>query len=148
MQMIVFVGIQATGKTTFYKRLFINSHLRISMDLLHTRHREKCIFDCCIKSRTSIVVDNTNPLKKDRARYIIPAKKALYEIIGYYFKSDLQETLKRNENRDSKEVIPKAGVLGTYNKLELPSIDEGFDKLYYVSIVNTEFQIKDWKIES
>lgn len=147
MQIIIFIGIQATGKTSFYKSYFMNSHLRISMDMLRTRHREKCIFDCCIKSKTSIVVDNTNPLKKDRERYIIPVKAAGYEIIGYFFKSDLQETLKRNENRDRKEIIPTAGVLGTYNKLELPSIDEGFDKLYSVRIENNEFQIEDWKTE-
>jgi hypothetical protein len=33
MEEIIFVGIQASGKSTFYKEKFFNSHLRISNDL-------------------------------------------------------------------------------------------------------------------
>lgn len=35
MEGILFIGIQASGKSTFYKERFFNSHLRISLDLLH-----------------------------------------------------------------------------------------------------------------
>ena len=34
MEAIIFTGIQATGKSTFYKQNFFNSHVRISLDLL------------------------------------------------------------------------------------------------------------------
>lgn len=40
MEMIIFTGIPASGKSSFYKELFFNSHLRISMDLLNTRNKE------------------------------------------------------------------------------------------------------------
>ncbi|MEL6944740.1 MAG: ATP-binding protein, partial [Bacteroidota bacterium] len=36
MQAILFIGIQASGKSTFYKERFFNTHVRISMDLLNT----------------------------------------------------------------------------------------------------------------
>lgn len=134
MQAIIFIGIQAAGKTSFYKKHFFNTHLRISLDLLRTRHREKSIFECCIATRTDFVVDNTNPLKSDRERYIKPAKKAGYEVVGYYFAPDLADALERNRLRDEKEVIPDVGIRGTYKKLELPSYDEGFDELYFVAI--------------
>ncbi|MCB9352743.1 MAG: ATP-binding protein, partial [Lewinellaceae bacterium] len=32
MEGILFIGIQASGKSTFYKERFFNSHLRISLD--------------------------------------------------------------------------------------------------------------------
>ncbi len=44
MEMIIFTGIPASGKSSFYKELFFNSHLRISMDLLNTRNKE---INCC-----------------------------------------------------------------------------------------------------
>jgi len=40
MQIIIFIGIPASGKSSFYKELFFNSHIRISMDLLNTRNKE------------------------------------------------------------------------------------------------------------
>ncbi|MEN3294973.1 MAG: hypothetical protein V7642_4226, partial [Burkholderiales bacterium] len=40
MEMLLFIGIQASGKSTFYKERFFDTHVRISMDLLRTRNRE------------------------------------------------------------------------------------------------------------
>ncbi|HBM14761.1 MAG TPA: kinase [Lentisphaeria bacterium] len=148
MQLIIFIGIQATGKTSFFKERFFDTHIRISLDLLRTRHREKMIFDACIDSKTDMVIDNTNPLKTDRDKYINPAKKARYEVIGYYFASDLKVSLERNSRREANAIIPDIGVLGTYKKLEIPSYAEGFDKLYYVKISdNNKFNVEDWKDE-
>jgi len=147
-QAITFIEIQATGKTSFYKDHFFNTHLRISLDLLKTRHREKTIFECCIATRTNFVIDNTNPLRTDRERYIKPAKEGGYEVVGYYFSADLKGSIERNRLRNYKEIVPVSGVLGTYKKLDLPSYSEGFDKLYYVTIgSNNQFRIEDWKDE-
>lgn len=76
MEALIFCGIQATGKSTFYKERFFNSHVRISMDLLNTRHKEKRFLDMCIELQQRFVVDNTNPTIADRQRYILlPAKQ-------------------------------------------------------------------------
>jgi hypothetical protein len=32
------------------------------------------------------------------------------------------------------QVVPLRGLLGTYGRLEVPSLDEGFDELYSVQI--------------
>ena len=40
MELIVFCGIQGSGKTTFYRERFFNTHLRISLDLVKTRERD------------------------------------------------------------------------------------------------------------
>lgn len=148
MQLIIFIGIQASGKSFFYKERFIDSHIRLNLDMLKTRHRESILFNACLQSKANIVIDNTNPLKSDRFHYIELAKKARYQIFGYYFSSDLNNAVKRNELRNGKKVVPVRAILGTYKKLELPSYSEGFDKLYYVSIdKHNSFKIEEWKDE-
>lgn len=47
MEAIIFCGIQATGKSTFYRQHFFDTHLRISMDQLHTRNKEGKLLDYC-----------------------------------------------------------------------------------------------------
>lgn len=141
MQAIIFMGIQASGKTTFYKNNFMNTHLRISLDQLRTRNREKSILDCCIETKTLVVIDNTNPTRKDRERYIEELKKAGYQIIGYYFESTLRDALARNENRIGKAKIPAVGIMSTIKKFEVPSISEGFELIYKVVIADNEFQV-------
>ena len=41
MELIIFIGLQAAGKSTFYKKNFSDIHIRINLDMLRTRHREK-----------------------------------------------------------------------------------------------------------
>ena len=89
-----------------------------------------------------MVIDNTNPTREDRARYIGRAKDAGFEVISYYFETDLNSTLERNCHREGKANIPEVGVRATFKKLEVPSLDEGFDEIFKVKIVgNGEFLI-------
>ena len=147
MEAILFCGIQATGKSTFYKERFFKSHVRISLDLLKTRHREERFLEVCLQTQQAFVVDNTNPTQADRSRYIQAARTHKYKIIGYYFRSRIQEALLRNKERSGKECIPEAGLKGTFNRLAHPSPDEGFDELYYVEIVDNNFIVKPWSNE-
>ena len=41
MEAVILIGIQGAGKSTFYKDRFFNTHVRINLDMLKTRHREK-----------------------------------------------------------------------------------------------------------
>ena len=131
---IILIGIQATGKSEFYKRNFADTHVRINLDMLKTRNREHILVDACIAAKQSFVVDNTNPAKADRARYIDKAQEAGFRIIGYYFRSSLSEASARNADRPTIHQVPKPAIAGTRAKLELPSLEEGFDDLYYVYI--------------
>lgn len=142
MQLIIFTGVQASGKSTFYMLNLYHSHLRINLDMLKTRHRENIIFEAGLVSKTKMVIDNTNPTRMDRARYIQRARDAGFEVIAYYFETDLKSTLERNSYRTGRANIPEVGVRATYKKLEVPSLDEGFDEIFKVKIVgNGEFAI-------
>jgi len=147
MEGIIFIGIQASGKSTYYQRFFRRTHIRISLDMLKTRNREKIILTACLKAKQSFVVDNTNPNISDRKRYISLLQENKFKIKGYYFQSNISECLKRNNLREGAEYIPDAGVKGTYNKLELPSYEEGFNELFYVSMKDNEFIISEWENE-
>ena len=120
MQLIIFTGIQASGKSTFYQQYFSSTHLRINLDMLKTRHRENIIFEAGLASKTKMVIDNTNPDDESRARYIQRAKDAGFEVIAYYFKTDLNSTLERNKQRQGKAYISEIGVRATYKKIQIP----------------------------
>jgi hypothetical protein len=50
--------------------------VRISLDLLRTRRREQLLLAACLEGRQPFVVDNTNRMIADRARYIAPTLAA------------------------------------------------------------------------
>lgn len=148
MEAVIFIGIQATGKSTYYKDKFFKTHIRINLDMLKTRNREDIFLDACMKAKQPFVVDNTNPSVVDRKKYIDIAKSAKFKVIGYYFQSNIAEAIKKNERREGKEHVPIAGIKNTHAKLQLPSLDEGFDELYYVRIdEENKFVIEEWKNE-
>lgn len=136
MELVLLIGIQASGKSSFYKKRFVDTHVRINLDMLRTRNRERIIFQACLQAKQPTVVDNTNPTKKDRARYIIPAKEAGFKVTGYYFPSRVEDSIKRNERRTGRQVIPTEGIAATHNRMELPSFQEGFDEIYCVKLLD------------
>ena len=60
MEAVILVGIQASGKTTFYRERFFETHVRLSLDMLRTRHRERLLVAACVAAQQPFVVDNTN----------------------------------------------------------------------------------------
>ena len=134
MEVIIFSGMQASGKTSFYQQNFFRTHVRVNLDMLKTRHREKVLVDALIEGKISFVVDNTNPGVKDRERYIIPAREAGFNVTCFYFDSALEDCLRRNALRSGTERIPDVGVRSTAKKIEIPNIDEGIDDLFIVRL--------------
>ncbi|AHM59141.1 hypothetical protein D770_04370 [Flammeovirgaceae bacterium 311] len=133
MQGIIFCGIQGSGKSTFYKQHFFNTHIRISMDLLRTRNRERQMLDLCLRTSARFVVDNTNPTREERHYYIAPALAARYELVCYYFRTELDVALSRNSLRSGKELIPEKGVKATWKKMQIPAFDEGYGRIFHIN---------------
>lgn len=117
MQLVVFCGIQATGKSTFYQQHFFHSHVRISLDLLRTRHREHRLLHLCLDTQMRCVIDNTNPTQAERAVYIQAARAAQFEVVGYFFQSVAAEALVRNQLRPLERQVPDKGIRATRNRL-------------------------------
>lgn len=148
MEAVIFIGIQASGKSTFYREHFLDTHIRINLDMLKTRHREKLIFQACLEAKQNCLIDNTNPTLAERQRYIPAAKKHNFTIIAYYFPPDLSACKRRNELRSNEQKIPVVGIISTYKKLEKPNYQEGFDRIYTVKIdSNYSFIVEEYKNE-
>lgn len=148
MQLVLFCGIQATGKSTFYQQRFFHTHVRISMDLLRTRHREQRLLELCLETQQRCVIDNTNPTQAERAVYLAAARAAGFEVVGYFFQSVAADALVRNQQRPPERQIPDKGIRATRNRLELPSRAEGFDQLYFVQVLdNQAFDVTSWQDE-
>jgi predicted kinase len=149
MEAVMLIGIQASGKTTFYQQRFFATHVRISLDLLGTRERESAVLDTCLRIQQRFVIDNTNVTAAERARYILPSRAAKFRVIGYFFKPDRKAAFARNLSRTERERIPAAGFFGTLKRLEPPKRSEGFDHLYRVWILRPgEFGIEAWDAPS
>lgn len=141
---IIFIGIQASGKSTFYHEQF-EDYVHINLDILHTRNKEKLLLQECVESGHSFVVDNTNPTREDREKYIRAARDHGYRVQGYYFQSSVSECIARNQNREGKAKVPDQAVAATHRKLELPEYGEGFDELFYVRMEDGSFTVDEWK---
>jgi predicted kinase len=133
MEAVILAGIQGSGKSTFYRGRFFDTHARISLDLMGTRNREQQFLKTCLATGQRFVVDNTNPRAEDRAPYIAAAKAAGFRVVGYFFETTAKDALRRNKTRTGKAVVPIPGVLGTLKRLEPPAWVEGYDELYRVT---------------
>jgi predicted kinase len=134
MEAVIFVGVQGSGKSTFYRERFFDTHVRINLDMLRTRHREQLLLAACLAARQPFVIDNTNPTPGDRARYIGVARDAGFRVVAYSFETSLKEAIQRNNQRAGKQKVPVPAVAGTYRKLRRPAMEEGYDAIYLVTI--------------
>jgi predicted kinase len=143
MEAIVLCGVQGSGKTTLYRDRFLATHVRVSMDLLRTRHREAAFVAVCLETRQPFVVDNTNPTPADRRRYLEPARAGGFRTVGYLVEVDPAEALGRNAERTGRARVPVSGVARTARRLLRPTPEEGFDELWHATAVPGG----DWRIE-
>ncbi len=84
-EIIMFIGIPATGKSTFYQQRFSDTHLRINRDMLKTAVRTRSLFDWCLERGQSCVLDNTNTTRDVRRPWIAAATERNIPVIGYSF---------------------------------------------------------------
>lgn len=117
MEVVILMGIPGAGKSTFYRQWFFDTHVRINLDMLRTRHRERTLFQACLTCGQDVVIDNTNPTAADRARYIGPTKAAGARITGFYFRSRVSEAMRRNIEREGVQRLPDKAILGIAGRL-------------------------------
>ena len=143
MKAIIFIGIQASGKTTFFEQNLEAGFVRISMDELHNRNKERRLVQECVEAGKDFVIDNTNPTREDRQRYLSLVSGTGYEVDAYFFQSRVQDCVRRNQERG--ETVPAKAIAATSNRLEQPSYEEGFDHIKYVAIKENGYEISDWE---
>lgn len=148
MEMIILVGLQAAGKSIFYRSHFASTHVHISKDLFrHNRHparRQQQLIEEALQNGRSVVIDNTNPTVEEREQLIQLGHSYGAMVIGYYLESSVKLSLERNKQRTGKAQVPDIAIFATRKRLVLPTYAEGFDKLCVVQVAeNGSFVIKD-----
>lgn len=138
---MILIGLPASGKTTFYRERFAATHELVSKDAMrHNRQpqrRQEELISTALAAGRSIAVDNTNPTVADRAAAIAIARRHGAEVAGYFFPTEAADALRRNRAREGRHRVPAVAIFATRKRLERPTYEEGFDRLYTV-IVNEE----------
>lgn len=150
MEIIIFIGLQGSGKSTFYQSHFATTHAYVSKDLLRNNsrpaRRQLQLVEEALQAGRSVVIDNTNPTVEDRNELIHLAHHYGAEVIGYYFEVQVKKSLERNQQREGRVRVPNIAIFATAKKLVRPTYVEGFDKLFIVQTGdNFTFEISDWQ---
>jgi predicted kinase len=145
---IFLIGIPTSGKSTFSKNPKYSKYVRVSSDdILQEIAKERQqsyntvfkgnirfaqiammkVLRKAIEENKSILWDQTNLTKKQRREKLkhIPAH---YKKTAVYFIIPLETALKRNTERPGK-VIPPEILERMVKEYELPTSEEGFDKV-------------------
>ena len=150
MEMVILTGLQASGKSTFFRIYFAATHEHISKDQMrNNKHRGRTqaqLIEEALQKGHSVVIDNTNPTVEVREPLIRLGRMYDAEITGYYFESQVRQCLERNRLREGKARVPDVAIYVTARKLVRPSYNEGFDKLFSVRTSrDSTFEIQEWK---
>lgn len=145
-QLVIFCGLQASGKTTFFDQRFSGTHEHVSKDRMRNNRRKEArqreLVSEALAAGRSVVVDNTNPTRQDRRPLVELGRWCGARVVGYWFRADVSGAILRNARRSGVENIPVVGILATAKRFEAPTSDEGYDALFTVSLAHDGFTVE------
>ena len=137
-EVVILVGLPASGKTSFYRERFAATHDHVSKDeMRHNRRpqrRQEQLMAAALGEGRSVVIDNTNPSVAVRAPLIALARANGATVAGYVFRTDAADALRRNRAREGRTRVPDVAIFTTRKKLEPPTYAEGFARLFEVTL--------------
>jgi predicted kinase len=132
-ELIIFVGLQASGKSTYYHSHFAATHVHVSKDLMkNARNREeqqRQMIEAALAAGRSVVVDNTNPTPVIRAPLVEIGRRHGASVRAYYFETTVKEAVARNRLREGKARVPDVAIFVSARKMVPPGFKEGFDEV-------------------
>jgi predicted kinase len=135
-EVAILSGLQASGKSTFYRRDLAGTHVHVSKDnwpnARHREQRQRREIAEALATGRDVAVDNTNPSPREREPLVDLAHQAGAKAVGYWFPPDPDVSLARNAERVGRARVPNVGVFSTLERLKRPSYKEGFDEIYKV----------------
>jgi len=146
--LVVMVGSPASGKSFYSRELEKKGFLRINKDEMKVDKILQKEFNTGLKEGRNIVIDNTNPTKESRAKWINVAKEASYNItiVWMNFPMPVVEYLDNyrvyiNKNQDTH--VPAVAMRVYYKKLEEPTQQE-CDNLLEIKTINRDEMLSVW----
>ncbi|HEX6086892.1 MAG TPA: ATP-binding protein [Thermoanaerobaculia bacterium] len=133
LELIIFVGLQAAGKSTYYHANLAATHVHVSKDLMkNARSRDATqqrMIDEALAAGRSVVVDNTNPTPDVRAQLIAQGRRHGARVVAYFFETTVKDAVVRNRRREGKARVPDVAIFVAAKKLKPPTLEEGFDEV-------------------
>ena len=142
LEVIIFVGLQAAGKSTYYQTHLAATHVHVSKDLMkNSRNRgatQERQIDEALNAGRSVVIDNTSPTPDVRAPLIAQARRHGARVVAYYFETTVKDAVARNRKREGKARVPDVAIFRTAKQLVPPSFAEGFDEVRVIGPLPSE----------
>ena len=136
VELVLLIGLPASGKSSFYERHFSKSHRLISKDLIKNNRRkdrrQRQLLDKAFQESLPVVLDNTHPSMKSRRPWIEWGLENGWAVKGYYLSCSVEECQRRNALRPTESRVPDVGFYTILRELERPCLSEGFHELYFV----------------
>lgn len=137
MELIILIGLQASGKSTYYRANLAATHVHVSKDLMpnirNKDARQAELIAAALAAGKSVVVDNTSPNPAVRAPLIALGRRYGARVIAYFFEAPPKVCVVRNRLREGKARVPDVAIFMTAKKLVPPSLAEGFDEVHVIA---------------
>ncbi|SDM68248.1 AAA family ATPase [Allokutzneria albata] len=135
-EVAILIGLQASGKTSFYRAVLAATHEHVSKDAFPNARRRQArqlrLIGEALDAGRDVVVDNTNPSSEEWQPIMTVARARGARVVGYWFPPDPVASLERNALRDTKTRVPDVGLYATLKRLRRPRAEDGFDELLTV----------------
>jgi predicted kinase len=132
-ELVVMVGLQGCGKSTWVREHLADTHVVVSKDHWPNARRKEArqlrVVAEHLAAGRSVVVDNTNPAREDRAGVLALAHDCGVPARAVWVDVPFSTCLERNLAREGRARVPVVGVLRTRKALVPPSRDEGFARV-------------------
>jgi predicted kinase len=142
LEVVILIGLPASGKTGVYRERFAATHAHVSKDLMRhaprPQQRQQQLVAAHLAAGRPVVVDNTNPRRADRAAVLGVARQHGVPAVAYFFDTDAADALRRNRAREGRARVPDVAVFTVRKRLEPPDAAEGFDRIYRVRLHDAE----------
>ena len=136
-ELIIFVGMQGAGKSTYYRAHLAATHVLVSKDRMpNARNRDvkqREMIVAALSEGRSVAVDNTNPTPDVRAPLIELGKSLGARVVAYYCETPVKLAVARNRGREGKARVPDVAIFVTAKKLVPPALGEGFDEVRVIA---------------
>ncbi|MEU8118477.1 ATP-binding protein [Spirillospora sp. NPDC049024] len=133
-ELVILVGLQASGKTTFYRQRLAATHVHVSKDLFPKSARRKQarqlrLIAEALESGRCVAVDNTNPSPEEWEPLVALGRRHGARVTAYWFPPDIAASRDRNAARPPVIQVPDVGIHATLKRLRRPRPSDGFDEV-------------------
>ena len=135
-ELLIFIGLQAAGKSTYFREKLAATHVHVSKDLMPNAHKrdvkQQQMIEKALQSGFNVAVDNTNPTPVARAPLIATGHANGARVVALYFEANVKDAVVRNRAREGKARVPDVAIYVAAKKLVPPTLEEGFDEVRIV----------------